>query len=64
MDKAQVERRKSELEMFVSESFSVNTDFAARLGLANPHAILMDFDALRNFIFQTVHDFIKTQAVD
>jgi hypothetical protein len=64
MDNELIERRRSELDKFVEESFSVIIDFADRLGINNPHEILMDFDVLKKFMFVTVNDFMKTQTVN
>jgi hypothetical protein len=64
MNTALIEKRKSELENFVKESFPVSVDFAGRLGLSNPHEILMDFNCLKNFIFSTVNDFMKSQTIE
>lgn len=64
MDKKIVEKRKKEIENFITESFYINVDFAKRLGLQNPALILQDFETLKNFIFTTVNDFIKSQEIN
>ncbi|MCH2044287.1 MAG: hypothetical protein MK212_09080 [Saprospiraceae bacterium] len=63
MDPKLIEKRKLELDNFVNESFAVNTDFASRLGLENPFEILMNFESLKDFMFTTVHNFMKHQKI-
>lgn len=58
-----IQNRKLKLDDFVNESFSVNVDFAERLGVPEPHEILMNFDRLKDFIYHIVHPFIKEQII-
>ena len=64
MDNELIQRRKTELDKFVTESFSVIVDFADRLGTNEPHKVLTDFNCLKDFIFVTVNDFMKSQVVE
>ncbi|MGJ8660286.1 MAG: hypothetical protein ACSHWV_10585 [Cellulophaga fucicola] len=59
-----IEKRKSELDNFVKESFPVNIDFATKLGVDKPFEILIDFEKLKDFVFINVHNFIKHQTID
>lgn len=63
MDNELIEKRKAGLDQFVTESFSVIVDFADRLGINDPHKVLTDFNCLKDFIFSTVNDFVKSQII-
>ena len=63
MDKELIEKRKAELGKFVSGSFSVIVDFADKLGITDPHKVLMDINCLEDFMFTKVHDFMKSQDI-
>lgn len=64
MNEGQIVKRKAELNKFVSEGFSVIADFAKRLGVNDAHVLLIDVDRLKQFIFTTVHEFMKSQRVE